>query len=203
MLPSWKNFCGPLCWLYFSKLLVPVYFNENEERVNFVSFQLAKYSLVLPVCTSLFLLIVNITFQSGFIAAVPYLVMWMSVIGSGLLADHLRENSIMTTTQVRKAANGIGMYWPFYNKVLNNNTFLSFASGLNGRIVILCGTRKTSVRCWEFSIWGLLFLTEILTCCCTSIVNVLFYFCLFRSFGRSCDFPGCCRLCWLQQSCCG
>jgi len=53
--------------------------------------------------------------QNGFVAALPYLVMWISINLSGLLADYLRENGLLTTTQVRKSANTIGSYVRFFS----------------------------------------------------------------------------------------
>ena len=49
--------------------------------------------------------------QSGTISALPHLVMTFVVPFGGRLADHLRENNIMSTTNVRKVFNcgGFGM----------------------------------------------------------------------------------------------
>ena len=45
------------------------------------------------------------SFQLGFLAAVPHLVMTIIVPLGGLIADFLREKELMTTTNVRKLMN--------------------------------------------------------------------------------------------------
>nr|CAB3266122.1 sialin [Phallusia mammillata] len=50
--------------------------------------------------------------QDGFISALPYLVMWVSINLSGLLADTLREKGVFTTTQTRKICNSIAFIGP-------------------------------------------------------------------------------------------
>jgi len=50
--------------------------------------------------------------HSGFISAVPYLVMWISINLMGLLADTIRGRGILNTTQTRKAFNSFGLLGP-------------------------------------------------------------------------------------------
>lgn len=46
--------------------------------------------------------------RSGFVSALPYLVMWISINVSGLLADKLRAGGYFNTTQTRKVFNSFG-----------------------------------------------------------------------------------------------
>nr|XP_026696646.1 sialin [Ciona intestinalis] len=50
--------------------------------------------------------------QDGFISALPYLVMWISINFNGLLADYLREKEILNTTQTRKIFNAVAFIGP-------------------------------------------------------------------------------------------
>lgn len=72
--------------------------------------------------------------KSGFVAALPYLVMWISINIMGLVADKLREKRLLTTTQARKVFNCFGM--------LGTGLFL-VAAGLVGcnqvlAVVLIC-----------------------------------------------------------------
>lgn len=68
----------------------------------FVSFIfLLFFSLVVLVLFILY-------FQNSFVSALPYLIMWLFSIASGLLADHLRTQGILTTTATRRIFNSIG-----------------------------------------------------------------------------------------------
>uniref|UniRef100_H2ZGY0 Sialin n=1 Tax=Ciona savignyi TaxID=51511 RepID=H2ZGY0_CIOSA len=51
--------------------------------------------------------------QDGFMSALPYLVMWITINLFGLLADYLRQHNILNTTQTRKTMNAIGLSFPF------------------------------------------------------------------------------------------
>lgn len=68
--------------------------------------------------------------QSGFVGAIPHLIMTSLVPIGGMLADYLRKNNIMSTTNVRKLFNcgGFGFEAFFFvliayadNKVGNDN----------------------------------------------------------------------------------
>ncbi|XP_022105784.1 sialin-like [Acanthaster planci] len=50
--------------------------------------------------------------ESGFLAAVPYLVFWCIVLGGGQIADFLRMRGILTTTTTRKLFNSTGFILP-------------------------------------------------------------------------------------------
>jgi hypothetical protein len=46
--------------------------------------------------------------QNGLLAGLPYLVMWIVMILSGLAADALRSKHVLSTTNVRKLFNAVG-----------------------------------------------------------------------------------------------
>ncbi|XP_013411028.1 sialin [Lingula anatina] len=81
--------------------------------------------------------------QNGFLSAVPYLCMWIIGNVSGISADYLRHNKILSTTAVRKLYNGLGLMFPAVflicvtiikcNHILAV-LFLSMAVGLEGMI---------------------------------------------------------------------
>lgn len=50
--------------------------------------------------------------QSGFLSAVPYLVMWITINASGQVADFLRGRYILSTTNTRKLFNTLGLILP-------------------------------------------------------------------------------------------
>nr|XP_054756776.1 sialin-like [Lytechinus pictus] len=50
--------------------------------------------------------------QSGFLAAVPYLVMWIMINAGGQVADFLRGRYILSTTNTRKLLNTLGLVLP-------------------------------------------------------------------------------------------
>uniref|UniRef100_H2ZGX8 Sialin n=1 Tax=Ciona savignyi TaxID=51511 RepID=H2ZGX8_CIOSA len=50
--------------------------------------------------------------QDGFMSALPYLVMWITINLFGLLADYLRQHNILNTTQTRKTMNAIAFIGP-------------------------------------------------------------------------------------------
>ena len=58
--------------------------------------------------TSSLMFSVPITFQAGFVSALPYLVMAITIQASGQLADCVRRKRILTTTSVRKLFNSFG-----------------------------------------------------------------------------------------------
>ena len=46
--------------------------------------------------------------QSGFLSGVPYLVLWLTQMSSGMVADFLRGRGYLTTTTTRKIFNTVG-----------------------------------------------------------------------------------------------
>lgn len=50
--------------------------------------------------------------SNGALSGVPYLMMWMAMIASGLGADHLRTKRILSTTGVRKLFTAVGFLGP-------------------------------------------------------------------------------------------
>uniref|UniRef100_A0A1B0A1J9 Major facilitator superfamily (MFS) profile domain-containing protein n=1 Tax=Glossina pallidipes TaxID=7398 RepID=A0A1B0A1J9_GLOPL len=62
--------------------------------------------------------------EAGFIGSLPHLIMTTIVPFGGMLADHLRKNGIMSTTNVRKLFNcgGFGMEGVFFLFVAHSNT---------------------------------------------------------------------------------
>ena len=58
--------------------------------------------------TSSLLSSIPITFQAGFVSALPYLVMAITIQASGQLADWVRRKRILSTTSVRKLFNSFG-----------------------------------------------------------------------------------------------
>ncbi|XP_042865549.1 putative inorganic phosphate cotransporter [Penaeus japonicus] len=81
--------------------------------------------------------------SNSFVSALPYLIMWLFSIASGLLADHLRTQGILTTTATRKIFNSIGLYGPMICLVLvgyadcNKDAAIGLlcgAVGLNGAV---------------------------------------------------------------------
>ncbi|KAG7159931.1 inorganic phosphate cotransporter-like 6 [Homarus americanus] len=73
--------------------------------------------------------------KSGFISALPYLVMWLFSIAAGQVADHLRARGILSTTATRKIFNSIGIYGPMICLVL-----VGYAGcHKDAAIALLCG----------------------------------------------------------------
>ncbi|XP_042238110.1 sialin-like isoform X2 [Homarus americanus] len=73
--------------------------------------------------------------HSGFISALPYLVMWLFSIAAGQVADHLRARGILSTTATRKIFNSIGIYGPMICLVL-----VGYAGcHKDAAIALLCG----------------------------------------------------------------
>lgn len=64
------------------------------------------------------------SFQTGFLGALPHLLMTIIVPFGGMLADYVRKNGIMTTTNVRRVFNcgGFGMEGLFFVVVAYSNT---------------------------------------------------------------------------------
>ena len=62
--------------------------------------------------------------QTGFLGALPHLLMATIVPIGGMLADYIRKNGIMSTTNVRKVFNcgGFGMEGLFFIVVAYSNT---------------------------------------------------------------------------------
>lgn len=50
--------------------------------------------------------------SNGLLAGLPYLVMWIVMVASGLLADKIRSKHLLTTTNVRKLFNAVGFLCP-------------------------------------------------------------------------------------------
>ncbi|XP_072175846.1 sialin-like [Diadema setosum] len=79
--------------------------------------------------------------QSGFLAAVPYLVMWILINTGGQVADYLRGHYILTTTQTRKLFTTLGLVLPAVFLVITGYigcdhvlavAFLALAVGMGG-----------------------------------------------------------------------
>lgn len=66
--------------------------------------------------------------EAGFIGSLPHLIMTTIVPFGGMLADHLRKNGIMSTTNVRKLFNcgGFGMEGLFFLFVAHSDTAVSW-----------------------------------------------------------------------------
>lgn len=62
------------------------------------------------------------------VGALPHLLMTIIVPFGGMLADHLRKNGIMTTTNVRKLFNcgGFGLEGLFFLFVAHSTTSVSY-----------------------------------------------------------------------------
>lgn len=73
--------------------------------------------------------------QTGYIGALPHLLMTIVVPLGGLLADHIRKNGILSTTSVRKIFNcgGFGMEATFFLVLANART------PLMATIALTCG----------------------------------------------------------------
>ena len=73
--------------------------------------------------------------QTGFVGALPHLLMTVIVPTGGLLADHLRKKGIMTTTNVRKLFNcgGFGMEAVFFIVVAYSR------SAVTATLALTCG----------------------------------------------------------------
>lgn len=103
------NFCRS--WTFYLLIISqPTYFAEIFKfGVGFVSHKFWKLLYILKL--DLELAIQKTFLQGGTLAALPHLLMTMVVPVGGILADHLRKNNILTTTQVRKIFNcgGFGM----------------------------------------------------------------------------------------------
>jgi len=50
--------------------------------------------------------------KSGFVSALPYLIMWISINSFGFLSDKLRSKGLLTTTETRKVFNSFGLLLP-------------------------------------------------------------------------------------------
>jgi ACS family sodium-dependent inorganic phosphate cotransporter-like MFS transporter 6/7/8 len=72
-------------------------------------------------------------FQAGILGALPHLLMTIIVPLGGMLADHLRKNGIMTTTNVRKLFNcgGFGLEGLFFLFVAHADSGVSTHSLLS------------------------------------------------------------------------
>lgn len=72
------------------------------------------------------------TAQTGFIGALPHLLMTLIVPMGGLLADHVRKKGILTTTNVRKLFNcgGFGMEAIFFLVVAYAQTAVTATAAL-------------------------------------------------------------------------
>jgi len=83
--------------------------------------------------------------KSGFLAALPYFVMWISINISGWFADKVREKSWLNTSQTRKTFNSIGLIGPAI--------FLVFCSlvGCNQSAAIACICAATSLNAFVYS----------------------------------------------------
>ncbi|XP_059478768.1 vesicular glutamate transporter 1 [Neocloeon triangulifer] len=70
--------------------------------------------------------------ETGFVGALPHLLMAIIVPGGGLLADHVRKKGILTTTNVRKLFNcgGFGMEALFFLVVAYANSAAAATAGL-------------------------------------------------------------------------
>ena len=49
--------------------------------------------------------------QNGLVSGAPYVLMWIMMLVSGMVADMLQKKKILSTTNVRKLANGVGKWW--------------------------------------------------------------------------------------------
>jgi MFS transporter, ACS family, solute carrier family 17 (sodium-dependent inorganic phosphate cotransporter), member 6/7/8 len=77
----------------------------------------------------MFIIILILNFsQAGILGALPHLLMTIIVPCGGMLADHLRKNGIMSTTNVRKVFNcgGFGLEGLFFLFVAHATTGVSF-----------------------------------------------------------------------------
>lgn len=74
--------------------------NVHNDRWSFTGL---IYFVLFPVCV--------ISLQVGILSAVPHMVMTIVVPIGGQLADYLRSNKIMSTTNVRKLMNCGGTSW--------------------------------------------------------------------------------------------
>lgn len=70
--------------------------------------------------------------QTGFVGALPHLLMTIIVPSGGLLADHVRKKGILSTTNVRKIFNcgGFGMEALFFLVVAYAQSATSATIGL-------------------------------------------------------------------------
>uniref|UniRef100_H2ZGY3 Sialin n=1 Tax=Ciona savignyi TaxID=51511 RepID=H2ZGY3_CIOSA len=82
--------------------------------------------------------------QDGFMSALPYLVMWITINLFGLLADYLRQHNILNTTQTRKTMNAIGL-------------FLKLVYNMYYRIIILQILHAISMICLATAFSGAAF----------------------------------------------
>ena len=73
-----------------------MFFFSNSIAANLIT---ANYSLVN-----------TFHFKSGFVASLPYLVMWFMWNVVAVLADFVRGNGYLNTTQTRKAFSSIGEF---------------------------------------------------------------------------------------------
>ena len=48
--------------------------------------------------------------QNGLASGAPYVLMWATMVGSGMMADMLQKKKILSTTNVRKLANILGKW---------------------------------------------------------------------------------------------
>lgn len=76
--------------------------------------------------------IYNICHQTGFVGALPHLLMTVIVPLGGMLADYIRKKGIMTTTNVRKVFNcgGFGLEALFFIVVAYSTTAFAATTAL-------------------------------------------------------------------------
>ncbi|XP_071942007.1 sialin-like [Antedon mediterranea] len=84
--------------------------------------------------------------KTGYLSAVPYLFNWLIIITGGLVADYLRFNRILSTTNTRKLFNTLGMTLPATFLVLTGYV------GCNKPLAITC--LIVAVACGGFSMSG-------------------------------------------------
>lgn len=92
--------------------------------------------------------------QAGILGALPHLLMTIIVPFGGMLADHLRKNGIMSTTNVRKVFNcgGFGLEGLFFLFVAHATTGVSFlivSKVIDWKIIVI----STGRSCNGLNIW--------------------------------------------------
>lgn len=91
--------------------------------------------------------------QTGFVGALPHLLMTVIVPCGGMLADHIRKKGIMSTTNVRKVFNcgGFGMEAVFFIVVAYARTAFSATLALTFGVAFsgFAISGESAVRPWQ------------------------------------------------------